>query len=219
MEDCGSTETRTTLSDGDFKEKLAGIIPQLRAFARGLCGDRDTADDLVQETMLKAWAARSRFWADTNFRAWTFTILRNHYFSQMRRRRFTGDWDELVADRLLAAPAAQHMCVELRDLTRALAQLPESQREALILVGAGGFSYDEAADIMGTAIGTIKSRVARGRDALEALMNGGTLDTKRQDSATAAPAIVSIFAYLDQIQGRRAGLLEADRSPLLSQAA
>ena len=152
--------------------------------------------------MLKAWAARDRFVAGTSFRAWTFTILRNHYFSQVRRRRFVGEWDQLVADRKLAAPAGQDMSVELRDLTRALAQLPDPQREALILVGAGGLSYEEAAQIMGSAIGTVKSRVARGRDALEALMEGGVLETSRHDFKDGEQAVVSIFAYLEQIQAR-----------------
>jgi RNA polymerase sigma factor (sigma-70 family) len=166
---------RVALSDGDFKAELALVIPQLRAFGRSLSGNRDLADDLVQETLLKAWAARSRFQAGTNMRAWTFIILRNLFLSQMRRSRFTGEWDDLVADRLLAAPANQDRQVELGDVERALQHLPASQREALILVGAGGFAYEEAAEICGVAVGTIKSRVARGRVALESLMAGSDL--------------------------------------------
>lgn len=203
MTDHSNVEAQAAiLSDTQFKDKLGKTIPHLRAFARGLCGNPDTADDLVQETMLKAWAARTRFAAGTSFKAWTFTILRNHYFSQMRRNRFVGDWDDLVADRKLAAPAGQDMSVELRDLMRDLAQLPDPQREALILVGAGGLAYEEAAAIMGTAVGTIKSRVARARVALEALMEGGVLDTKRADFADGDQAVVSIFAYLEKIQAR-----------------
>src|SRR3546814_10245480 len=95
-------------------------------------------------SLLKAWAARSRFQAGTNMRAWTFIILRNHYLSQMRRSRFRGDWDDLAADRLLAAPAGQDKHVELSDMQRALLQLPQPQREALILVGAGGFEIGRA---------------------------------------------------------------------------
>lgn len=166
---------RVALSDVDFKAELAQVIPQLRAFGRSLSGNRDLADDLVQETLLKAWAARGRFQAGTNMRAWTFIILRNLFLSQMRRARFTGEWDDLVADRLLAAPAGQDRQVELGDVERALVRLPQSQREALILVGAGGFAYEEAAEICGVAVGTIKSRVARGRVALEALMEGNDL--------------------------------------------
>ena len=93
------------LSDAEFKRELAAVIPHLRAFGRSLSGNRDLADDLVQEPLLKAWAARERFQAGTNIRAWTFIILRNHYLSQMRRSRFRGDWDDLTADRILAAPA------------------------------------------------------------------------------------------------------------------
>ena len=171
---------RVALSDGDFKAELALVIPQLRAFGRSLSGNRDLADDLVQETLLKAWAARSRFQAGTNMRAWTFIILRNLFLSQMRRSRFTGEWDDLVADRLLAAPASQDRQIELGDVERALQHLPASQREALILVGAGGFAYEEAAEICGVAVGTIKSRVARGRVALEGLMVGSDL-TRRAD--------------------------------------
>jgi RNA polymerase sigma-70 factor (ECF subfamily) len=193
------------LSDREFKDCLASAIPHLRAFGRSLCGNRDTADDLVQETMLKAWAARGRFEAGTNFKAWTFTILRNLYFSQVRRRRFVGEWDELAADRLLAAPASQDKVIELRDLMRALQQLPAHQREALILVGAGGLSYEETAEITGVAVGTIKSRVARARAALEAIMDSGVLDTKRADFGDENDAVVSIFAYLEDVRKRHPG--------------
>ncbi len=167
------------LSDNDFKAQLAQVIPHLRAFGRSLSGNRDLADDLVQETLLKAWAARQRFQAGTNMRAWTFIILRNLFLSQMRRSRFRGEWDDLVADRILAAPASQDRHVELSDMQRALLHLPQPQREALILVGAGGFAYEEAAEICGVAVGTIKSRVARGRVALEALLSDGQLESRR----------------------------------------
>lgn len=205
------------LSDVAFKAELTRVIPQLRAFARSLCGNHDLADDLVQETMMKTWAARQRYVAGTNFRAWTFTILRNHYFSLTRRRRFTGEWDDLVADRVLAAPASQDISIELRDLMRALMQLPEPQREALILVGAGGISYEETAEITGVAIGTVKSRVARARTALDALMNGGVLETARGDFDNEEDAVVSIFAYLDRIQTRQS--TRPDVSGLLALAA
>ena len=167
------------LPDDEFKVELSRIIPHLRAFGRSLSGNRDLADDLVQETLLKAWAARKRFQAGTNMRAWTFIILRNLFLSQMRRARFKGEWDELTASKLLAAPASQDRHVELGDMQRALMHLPAPQREALILVGAGGFAYEEAAEICGCAVGTIKSRVARGRVALEALLSEGKLPSRR----------------------------------------
>lgn len=177
----GIPDERTALSDEDFRTQLAAVIPQLRAFGRSLSGNRDTGDDLVQETLLKAWAARDRYEAGTNLRAWTFIILRNLFLSQMRRNRFRGEWDDVVADRILSAPASQDKHVELGDLQRALQFLPETQREALILVGAGGFAYEEAAEICGVAVGTIKSRVARGRVALEAVMMGNDLPSRRKD--------------------------------------
>jgi RNA polymerase sigma factor (sigma-70 family) len=168
-----------SLSDAEFKLELAATIPHLRAFARSLSGNRDLADDLVQEALMKAWAARKRFQAGTNMRAWTFVILRNLFLSQMRRARFKGEWDDVAAARLLAAPAGQDRHIELADIQRALLHLPQPQREALILVGAGGFAYEEAAEICGCAVGTIKSRVARGRVALDNLLNEGKLGHRR----------------------------------------
>src|SRR6476469_4753327 len=176
------------LSDPEFKDQLAQVIPHLRAFGRSLSGSRDLADDLVQETLLKAWAARKRFQAGTNMRAWTFIILRNLFLSQMRRARFKGEWDELTASKLLAAPASQDRHVELGDMQRALMHLPQPQREALILVGAGGFAYEEAAEICGCAVGTIKSRVARGRVALEALLAEGKLPSRRSHHTPGNPS-------------------------------
>jgi RNA polymerase sigma-70 factor (ECF subfamily) len=190
------------LSDPDFKDHLAAVIPHLRAFGRSLSGSRDLADDLVQETLLKAWAARKRFQAGTNMRAWTFIILRNLFLSQMRRARFKGEWDELTAAKILAAPASQDRHIELGDMQRALMHLPQPQREALILVGAGGFAYEEAAEICGCAVGTIKSRVARGRVALEALMSGGKLPSRRQHKTDPdKSALQTIMGEVDQLSG------------------
>ena len=178
--DSGVPAETIPLSDADFKNELAAVIPHLRAFGRSISGSRDLADDLVQETLLKAWAARLRFQAGTNMRAWTFIILRNLFLSQMRRARFKGEWDEITASKILAAPASQDKHIELGDMQRALMHLPQPQREALILVGAGGFAYEEAAEICGCAVGTIKSRVARGRVALEALLSSGKMPSRRQ---------------------------------------
>jgi RNA polymerase sigma factor (sigma-70 family) len=179
------------LSDADFKTQLAQVIPHLRAFGRSLSGNRDLADDLVQETLLKAWAARQRFQAGTNMRAWTFIILRNLFLSQMRRARFKGEWDEITAAKLLAAPASQDRHVELGDMQRALLHLPQPQREALILVGAGGFAYEEAAEICGCAVGTIKSRVGRARAALVAMIEGGQITGPSTGSDDASGAILT----------------------------
>jgi len=183
-----SNITDSPSGGGTFKSLLTENIPHLRAFARNLCGRADLADDLVQETMLKAWSARERFQEGSSIRAWTFTILRNVYISQMRRKKFNGEFDELVAERRLAEPAKQHAPLELQDLQLALQQLPEIQREAIILVGAGGFSYQEAAEICGCAVGTIKSRVSRARATLETVIEDGTTgDTaKREQDASKA---------------------------------
>jgi len=186
------------LSDAEFKTQLAAVIPHLRAFGRSISGSRDLADDLVQETLMKAWAARQRFQAGTNMRAWTFIILRNLYLSQMRRARFKGEWDDLVADRLLAAPASQDRHVELGDMQRALLHLPQPQREALILVGAGGFAYEEAAEICGVAVGTIKSRVARGRVALETIMNDNSLPSRRTHSNE--PGMTALDTIMGEVE-------------------
>lgn len=193
-----------SLSDDEFKAELARVIPHLRAFGRSLSGNRDLADDLVQETLLKAWAARKRFQAGTNMRAWTFIILRNLFLSQMRRARFKGEWDELTASKLLAAPASQDRHVELGDMQRALLHLPQPQREALILVGAGGFAYEEAAEICGCAVGTIKSRVARGRVALEALLSDGRLPSRREHKADPnMTALQTIMGEVDELSRER----------------
>jgi len=188
------------LSDSDFKDKLAAVIPHLRSFGRALSGSRDLADDLVQETLLKAWAARKRFQAGTNMRAWTFIILRNLFLSQMRRARFKGEWDDITASKILAAPASQDRHIELGDMQRALMHLPQPQREALILVGAGGFAYEEAAEICGCAVGTIKSRVARGRVALEQLLSSGKLPSRRQHRTDPhKSALQTIMGEVDEL--------------------
>jgi RNA polymerase sigma-70 factor (ECF subfamily) len=202
-EDMPEPVEHVALSDEEFRTELARVIPHLRAFGRSLSGNRDLADDLVQETLLKAWAARKRFQAGTNMRAWTFIILRNLFLSQMRRARFKGEWDDVTASKILAAPASQERHVDLGDLQRALMYLPQPQREALILVGAGGFAYEEAAEICGCAVGTIKSRVARGRVALEQLMLGDKVPSRRDDPADAASPLQAIMGEVDELSRNR----------------
>ena len=181
---------RTAAEQADFKEELTQVVPHLRAFARGLCGRADMADDLVQETMLKAWAAQQRFEPGTSMRAWTFVILRNAYLTDMRRNRFRGEYDEGVAERILTAPAGQEEPIHLSDMHRALLTLPPERREALLLVGAGGFSYEEAAEICGCAIGTIKSRVGRARAALTSMLTDGDIPKRNIDDEAAHRAIL-----------------------------
>lgn len=186
----------------DFKRELTAVIPHLRAFARGLCGRPDMADDLVQETMLKAWGARDRFEPGTSMRAWTFVILRNAYLTEMRRNRFRGDYDETVAERILTQPAGQEHPVHLADMRRALMTLPAERREALLLVGAGGFSYEEAADICGCAVGTIKSRVGRARAALTEMLDDGSMPGRSPEDESAHRAILKELDEVSHDSGR-----------------
>jgi len=190
------------LSDQEFKEKLAATIPQLRAFARTLAGNTDLVDDLVQEAMLKAWRARDRFEAGSNFKAWAFTILRHHFYSTTRRNRFHGEWDDRVADRVLAAPATQDMHVELNDVLRALEQISGPLREALILVGAAGFSYEEVAEMCDVEVGTSKSLVCRARAALKEIYDSGAFLLKRGDAWNSSDPVVSLMDYAANIQAR-----------------
>ena len=179
-----------------FKRELTSVIPHLRAFARGLCGRPDVADDLVQETLLKAWAAQERFEPGTSMRAWTFVILRNAYLTDMRRNRFRGEYDEGMAERTLTAPAGQEAPLHLSDMHRALMTLPPERREALLLVGAGGFSYEEAADICKCAVGTIKSRVGRARAALTRMIESGELPRRSDGDAAAHAAIIKDLEHV-----------------------
>mgnify|MGYP003114914641 CR=1 FL=1 len=183
-----------------FKRELTEVVPHLRAFARGLCGRPDMADDLVQETLLKAWAAQERFEPGTSMRAWTFVILRNAYLTDMRRNRFRGEYDETVAERILTAPAGQEEPIHLSDMHRALLTLPPERREALLLVGAGGFSYEEAAEICGCAVGTIKSRVGRARAALTGMMEDGDIPERSIQDPGAHRAILE---ELDEVAAGR----------------
>jgi RNA polymerase sigma-70 factor (ECF subfamily) len=128
--------------------------------------------------MLKAWAARTSFRAGTSFRSWIYTILKNHFLSGKRRARFEGDWDELVASRMLAAPAVQEHGLHLSDVMRALENVGSVQREALMLTTVGEMSHIEAAAVMGVEVGTIKSRVFRARESLNRALSGDASATQ-----------------------------------------
>ncbi len=175
-----------TVASPSLKKAMLALIPNLRAFAVSLCGDMERADDLVQETLLKAWNHIDSFQEGTNLRAWLFTILRNTYFSECRRRRReVEDRDGSKANELSVHPGQQGY-LDLQDFRRALAELPPDQREALVLVGAAGFSYEEAANVSGCAVGTIKSRVNRARAKLVEMLGVTSAHEFGPDSATEA---------------------------------
>jgi len=155
----------------NWRDDVVRLIPALRAFAWSLSHNSSDADDLVQETLIKAWSHREKFEEGTNLRAWLFTILRNTYYTAvLRRRREVRDEAGEYAG-ALKTPATQDWSVAMHALQDALQKLPPEHREALILVGAAGLSYEEAAEICGCALGTIKSRVNRARARLLKLMD------------------------------------------------
>jgi RNA polymerase sigma-70 factor (ECF subfamily) len=153
--------------DDDFGARLIALIPNLRVFAKSLCRGRsgDAADDLAQESIASAWAARA-FFRRTNLKAWLFVIQRNAFYSAHRRTWREVDWDDDAMERIMVTSAPQHVSAELTDLTRAMSMLPNDQREALILVGAGGFTHQEAAVMRGCKTGTMKARVSRARHSI-----------------------------------------------------
>lgn len=185
-----TSSEKQALSDSEFRDELVNAMPALRAFARGLCGNREMADDLAQDAMMRAWAARQHFEKGTNFRAWIYIILRNQFYTLMRKNSRLVQWDPEIRNDALVALPDQHDAIHLKDVERALTKLPPEQREVLILVGASGVSYEEAANIIGCAVGTIKSRLARGRTALAALVNGPDLSDAQEsaEKVDCAPA-------------------------------
>ncbi len=186
--------------DREFKAVLVTLIPQLRAFARTLTGDATAADDLAQEAMMKAWDARAGFEMGTNMKAWTFMILRNQFYSEKRRSWRQTSLDQEAAECTLVATDDPAAPVALDEVRLALAMLPSEQREAVVLVGAGGFAYEEAAEICGCAVGTVKSRVSRARRALQAILDHGAYD---RDGAAAGGAMSDILAQAERLSHRR----------------
>jgi len=170
-----------------FRADLVAAIPALRSFARGLCGNRDLADDLAQEAMVKAWAAQDSYRQGTNFKAWLYTILRNHFYSLSRRASRFAAWDPDLAARALVTPADQGTALHFADLERGLGMLPTEQREALMLITAQALSYEEAAEVMGCAVGTIKSRVSRARSALTQFLDGPAMPHSRPSPSASEP--------------------------------
>ncbi|HEX4267732.1 MAG TPA: sigma-70 family RNA polymerase sigma factor [Steroidobacteraceae bacterium] len=164
---CGLGEGLQMVTDD-----MVALVPQLHTFARSLCRDGVRADDLVQEALMRAINNIQRFKPGTNLKAWLFTIVRNEHYSQLRRGKFEAHGVDIELLPEPSVPPDHDGKLELRDLNRALASLSPGQRTALILVSVSGFSYEEAAEICGCAVGTIKSRVARARETLLELLEG-----------------------------------------------
>ncbi|WP_375261711.1 RNA polymerase sigma factor [Palleronia sp.] len=161
------------MADGahrDPRDELVEHLGALRAFAMSLTRNSAAADDLVQDTIEKAWKNMDKFQPGTNLRAWLFTIQRNAFYSIRRKaKREVADVDGAMAASLSEKPAHDGR-LAMNDFRKAFEQLPDEQREALMLVGASGFAYEEAAEMCGVAVGTIKSRANRGRRRLAELM-------------------------------------------------
>jgi len=191
----------TNADQAQFKDDLTALIPQMRAFARSLCRDPTQADDLAQDALAKAWASRDSYQMGTNMKAWTFMILRNQFYSDKRRSWRSQPLDQEVAERTLVAVTNADARLELDDLRRAMLELPVEQREALILVGAGGLAYEEAADIMRVAVGTVKSRVSRARKELLAVIERRGF---KADGAAPGDAMALILRDLEAIRLPRA---------------
>jgi RNA polymerase sigma-70 factor (ECF subfamily) len=189
-------------NEATFKTELIAAIPHLRAFARSLCNDPTMADDLAQEALAKAWKARESFEPGTSIKAWTFMILRNQFYSEKRRSWRATPLDAEMAENTLVANDDPTVPMELLELRSALAKLPDDQREALILVGAGGMAYEEAAQVCQCAVGTIKSRVSRARRALEALLTEA--GSKRSNDHD-IPAEKAFDDILEQAEALAAG--------------
>jgi len=155
-----------------LRDDLVKSIPSLRAFAISLCHNRTEADDLVQETLIRAWNNLSNFQEGTNLKAWLFTILRNNFYNGLRRQKHQNEYARTMDSSQFVIQASQDKTLEFGDVMRGLANLPQEQREALILVTVENMSYEEVALICACPIGTVKSRVNRARARLEALMEG-----------------------------------------------
>ena len=170
----------------EVREAMLAALPSLRAFAMSLTHNVTSADDLVQDAILRAWKNLDRFEVGTNLQAWLFTILRNGFYSQLRKkRREVEDPDGSYAARLWAPPEQPARC-DVQDMLKALAKLPVEHREALLLVVAEGLSYEDAARVCGVPVGTVKSRTYRARAGLARLLAVHDVEDLGPDQVTQA---------------------------------
>ncbi|WDF72509.1 sigma-70 family RNA polymerase sigma factor [Novosphingobium sp. KACC 22771] len=172
MPHSGTAPATLPPSDQMFMDQLAPALPMLRNFARRLCGQQAMAEDLTQEAVMRGWAARRNLAPNSDLRAWLFVILRNCFYTTLRRERRTAGWDPELAEHTLITPPHQDHTTMVNDVAKAMDRLPAAQRHALMLVGVEGLSYEEAARRCDCALGTMKSRLARGRRALALAVDG-----------------------------------------------
>jgi RNA polymerase sigma-70 factor (ECF subfamily) len=170
--DISTTNTSTTNDVGDFHDRLTAVLPRLRIYALSLTRNRDSADDLVHDTVIKALAGRKSFQPGTNLAAWLFRIQRNEFISGLRRLRPSVPVDSAIAESL-SHPAQQESGIIMREFLTAFSKLASSQREALLLAVVEGLPYETIAAHTGVSVGTVKSRISRARDRLEHLLIDG----------------------------------------------
>jgi RNA polymerase sigma-70 factor (ECF subfamily) len=188
-------------ADAELEAGLTKLLPFLRAFARSLSGNRELAEDLTQEVLAKVWQCRRSFTPGSNLKAWLFTILRNEFYSYQRRAWRQTPWDAEQAEAIPTAPGEQHWAVELSDTINAMNSLPDAQREALIMIGVGGFSYDDTAALSSCAVGTMKSRVTRARQSLREILANPSSTIKPRSAK--GKAIDELLVQLNLVSEQR----------------
>lgn len=186
--------------EASFVARLEALIPELRAFARGLSRDAALADDLVQDTCLKAWSSQEMFEPDQPMRPWLFRILRNEFYMQKRRSWRSVNLEPDVIAATLVAQAQQETAKDFARMERLISQLPDDQRDALILILAAGMTYDEAGEVCGCSAGTIKSRVSRARETVKRRF----VSSERSSYAVKRPegqGLPALLHRLDELAG------------------
>lgn len=181
-----------------FEREMVAAIPRLRRYVSTLCRDRAQAEDLLQEALLRAWSARERYAVGTNFIGWIFTIARNLFLSGRRRAWRELAYDQAALAKLKVTPADQVQVLMLNETRNAMSVLTEAQRRAIYLVGVGGYSHGEAAELCGAAEGTIKSRLNRGKAKLQAAIRSGAF---QRDGKSAQDAFDMILVDMTRASG------------------